>query len=207
MVKLNPFKRNKETDDWTRQTSFQERMQDKEINISTTPEEQALMEENKHSSDLTRWQQNLKPFIQEMVHELKREYQNENGDWIRREGTKPMCSQDLIEKLVAKMNSIANQNTILTKYKDHNIAKCMRALENSYILDLALPERKKYDTPLDNLSNIKQIVRFYAQPTLFRAYGGFESINQRSVRSIKELHSETPLNQQQKKSFLSFSSG
>jgi hypothetical protein len=82
---------------------------------------------------------------------------------------------------------------MLTKFTDKHINDMEIALERTVILDILVRERKNNKISFYDMSQIKKIFRSFCKPTLYRSLGGFESINQRQIRTIKELRSDRPL--------------
>lgn len=189
------------------QINLSKDQQDMDIAASTSPEEQMMYERNQQDSGLTKWQQDLHPWLAEMVHELKREVMDDEERWVKirhfvnglEQDMPALCSEECIQNLVAKLKPNTSPNLINSKYDEEVISREMRLLENSVILNILIPERKKYKTPLRQLSQVKIIFRSYAKPTFYRAWGGFEAINQRQIRTVKELHTPEQRLQQKKK--------
>ena len=72
-----------------KQDNMQKRMMDKEIGFNREQDavnigaqgDEIFLEHKKENEDLTRWQQDLENEITLTVHDLRREYQNEDGNW------------------------------------------------------------------------------------------------------------------------------
>lgn len=200
MVKLNPFSR--EENELDKQIDAQKEMQFN--NLTAQEDSRDSMPVQDRSPDLVRWQQDMEPYIEQMEHELRSEFLNSDGEFAPIPGTKPLCSEELIKKLSTMLRGSANQNTMMSNFSDDMISKQMIALENSYLLDLAIAEMKTYNTPRYNLSMVKQIFRSYSKPALLRGWGGGERKHMGTVTSIKELHHDGVPDGNKKKSMFKF---
>jgi len=202
-MKLNPFK-NRPDDDLDRQINMQQDQQSMDIAASTSPEEQMRMQQDLPQPELTKWQQNLDPWLKKMVFRLKRWVEVSDGDW-KDSHLGPLCSDTCIYDMIALVEPNCSPNVINSKFTEDQISREMRALEQSVILDILLKERKKNKTALSHLSEVKKIFRSYAKPTYYRAFGGFEALNLRNIRTEKVLHSigERP-ETSKKKAFFGF---
>jgi len=195
-INFNPFKKDK--DELDRQFDHQDNQLNKQMAMETSTEEQLMMQGGLVAPDLTKWQQNLDPLIDKMVHRLKRMVLDNNGTWkslkifvdSKEQVAPPLCSDECIYKLVATIEPNASQNLMMAKLTEEEIAKRMYSLEANVLLDILIPEHQQYGTDLRDLSTVKQIFRSCARPTFFRAIGGFEAKNNREIRSVKELHSQ-----------------
>lgn len=195
--------KNGKKDELQRQIDAQEDMQKYDAGFSTTPEEQYLMQSAIPSADLTKWQQNLDPWLKKMVHRLRREVEVKQDVWkpmvikyrvngeLKSSNMDPLCSDECIHNLVALLEPNTSPNVINSKFAEDQISKEMKMLETSVILDILVNERKTYNTPLSYLSEVKKIFRAFAMPTYYRALGGFESNNQKQIRTVKEFHNAT----------------
>lgn len=203
-MKLNPFKSRQE-DDLDRQINMQQDQQAMDIAASTSPEEQMRLQQEMPQPELTKWQQNLDPWLKKMVFRLKRWVEVSEDNWAESKQFGPLCSDTCIYDLVALVEPNCSPNVINSKFTEDQISREMRALEQSVVLDILIKERKAKQTPLSHLSEVKKIFRSFAKPTYYRAFGGFEALNLRNIRTEKVLHSiGERQDQPKKKSFFGF---
>lgn len=197
-------------DELGRQIRAQQELNEQDIAASTTADEQFLMQKNEDNADLTRWQQDLDPLIKKMVNKLLRLELNEEGELesvVDEQGNpiEPLCSRECVHNIIALLTPVASQNVINSKFTDEEIYRTEKELEKTIIIDILLTEHLKNGTALTNLSEVKKIFRSCSLPTHFRALGGFEAMNQRQIRTVKELHSQGPMIEpQRKKGIFSF---
>jgi len=194
------FGKKQERDEFDRQADLSREQADYEANMSDGMAEQYGMQ-TMFSPDLTRWQQDNDPYIQDMICELKRATKNENGEYFIDKSMPPLCSDECIKNLVAQMKGLTSPNTMLSRFEEYKIYQIQQSVEKTIILDVLLPERKKYHTPLGHMSQVKKIFRSFSLPTLFRAHKGFESHNQRAIRTVKELSSSRDESKSETKSW------
>jgi len=202
-MRLNPFNSGK-PDELGRQIEAQQEAQSLDLASQDGMPEQTLMADMKPDPDLTKWQQNAHPWLKKMVHRLKREVEVSEDVWKPINGMKPMCSDECIMNLLGQLEGNTSPNVMKSKFNDEQISKEMWLLEKNIILYVLIPERKKYGTALNDLAQVKKVFRSFAMPTYFRALGGFESLNERAIRSYKELHSSGQKEEPKKKGFWGF---
>ena len=191
-------------DDLDRQFEAQQEQQNMDIASSTLPEEQMALHGRELNHDLTRWQQDLDPIIDSMIHRLKCEVMTEEGNFVplldhNKKPIPPLCSDECIYKLIAVLEPNASRNVMMSKFDSEHIGNIMYALESDIIIDILVDERKKYRTPLSHLSEVKIIFRSFALPTFYRALGGGERRYLGTIRTVKELHNASNMDEGKKK--------
>ncbi len=153
-------------------------------------EEKLLMEAQRERSELTKWQQDLSGDIQLMVHRLRNETLNEDGEWIKVvENGHQMCSEECIWRLVAMLEPSTSKNLMMSKYDKETILTALLQLCNTVTLHI-ISNRKKYDIRMSDLSPLIVIFRTAATPTYFRALGANEKEYLRGIRKDTYLHTE-----------------
>jgi hypothetical protein len=186
------FPQKEDNKEFKQQQQLNREQQEYDYATSTSPEEQMMAQAGMPSPDLTRWQQDVDPYLQKMILKLKRQYVGEGGKLQTIDGLEPLCSDECVENILGLLQANTTPNTMLSKFTESQISNMQIQLERTLILDVLIPERKKHATSLAYLSQVKKIFRSFALPTFFRSLGGFESINQRQIRTIKELRSDRP---------------
>lgn len=181
---FNPFKKDTESPDIQLRKS-----ELNELNNSEGMGEYMQMQ-NLPRNDLTKWQQNIDPILDEMEHVLRREQKDSNGQWITNKNLPPLCSNECIENLKAILKPNTSFNIMMSKLSEDQINNNLKSLQDTVLIDVLLTEWKKYGTPSTYLSQVKKIFRSFALPTYYRAVGGFEAINLRQIRTLKELKSD-----------------
>ena len=188
------FGRKEKNNEFEQQLSSNERMQQNEMTAQESAAEQYLIEQREKMQDLTKWQQDMSPFLKRMVHDLKREYIGDDGEYhpviVNGSPLKPLCSDELIQDLISQLRNFTSQNTMMSNLDEYQINKIIRHCEKTVILDMLVPEMKKYGTPEHQLSQIKKIFRGALTPTLYRAWRGGERKHLGTIRTVKELVNE-----------------
>lgn len=187
------FRGKSQDDEISRHQKYETERQNIAMANEPSIEEQYLSANAMPSPDLTRWQQDVDPYIQKLILKLKRQYIDEEGrvHYLDKERLPPLCSDECIENIISLIQANTTPNTMLSKFTEAQISNMEIELENTLIIDVLLPERRKYNTPLAYMSQIKKIFRSFIKPTFYRAYKGFENNNQRKIQTVKELHTDS----------------
>jgi len=188
------FGKKKKNTEFDRQLSSAEMMQEKEITAQESAAEGYLMDLKEKNQELTKWQQDLEPFLLKMVHRLRREVKDETGKYkpitVNGKPLPPLCTDELIYNLVALLEPSTSPNMMMSNFDENQIYQQIVSNERTVILDLLIPEMKKYGTPRHQLSEVKKIFRAFMYPTMFRAWKGGERKHLGTIRTVKELHSD-----------------
>jgi len=185
------------------QMNFEREMQGKDLTAQDSRVEEAAFTQGIQDPNLTQWQQDIEPELEKMFHMMKGEVETEPGQW-KPTGFGSLCTEKTIYRILAYSRHNISQNLMLSKLDEAVISQRMIGLENGLILDVLLPENMENNTPLTSLSQIKQIFRSIVHPTFHRARGGFESNNQKMIRTVKELHGDIQPEKKKSKSMFGF---
>ena len=133
--------------------------------------------EKEEKDNLTRWQQDLEPELQLLVHDLKREFYDGNG-WVKEIGDddKPVpqiCNDVLIRKMVTLLRPLVSRNLIMSNYSEENIQTELRSTNFAFIENLGY-NYQKYAIDKGDLSIVVRLFKSVARPTFYRAFNAGE---------------------------------
>jgi hypothetical protein len=171
------------------------------------------------NDDLTRWQQDLKEEVDMTIHDLRREYQDEEGDWQRmlvptgkedEDGNKiyryeePLMNELGVNMFKATMRPLISRNLIMSNYDEQRIYTKLRSVVITFINHIAYCH-KRYGINIGNLSVIVRLFKDIAEPAHWRCLNNGERSYLNTINKRVEAFAYGGNQQggQQKKSFLS----
>ena len=165
--------------------------QNMQDNIYGNEEHASISEELKINNDLTRWQQDLAPELELMVHDLRGEcYNEEHNQWMKHPLIeKPLCNEKLIFKMVAMMRPLTSKNLIMSNYTESRILNRLYFTTCTFVMHLA-QNRDIYEIQKGDLSYIVRLFKDTIEATFFRAYMNGERQYLRMFSKRIETHSE-----------------
>ncbi len=195
-MKLNPFV--KKQDPMKMELDAQRGIAREDIaGRSTGVDEEFLLQQQRERAELTRWQQDLSEDIQLMVHRLKNEVLDMEGEWKRLPNIDPMCSDECIWRIVAMLEPSTSKNLIMSKYDKEMILSTLLELSNAVTLHV-ISNRERYNIKMSDLTPLMQIFKTAATPTYFRALGANEKDYLKGIRKDTYLHTEGNIEQPKK---------
>jgi len=174
---------------------------------ATAQDDQTALMMQQERTDLLKWQQDLDPELQKLIHNLRNEVLI-NDIWVRRSYTKdgkihyvrPICNEKFIQEIIIPQCSpFLDRNIINTWYEEKDILDTLRNTCDD-LVDTMADHYDEYGidfTDYDNvLRNIKNVIR----PGIYRCLKGFtKKIDSTIIRRV-EQSSENP-NLKDKKGF------
>lgn len=159
-------------------------------------QESAMAEEQLGHSELIMFQQNLKPQVKEMIMDLKKQFETEEGTIMQIMGTNPMMNNDGAYSLKAWANPGTSVNNMMSNYKEELIMSRMKdnMIEAASHLFLHLDQ---YDLDWRDTGIIINILANTVEPTYYRALNDGERKNQRSIFRFSEV--KTPKQEKENK--------
>lgn len=196
---VNPFKKNavKQQQDMIEQEYGMTMDQNVVGNAMQPHDEQVMLEQKSETENLTRWQQDLDPDIERMVHDLRMEYFNgERERWERQkdingEPIRPLCNELLIRKMVALLRPNTSRNLIMSNYTDSIIQDELRSLYISFIMHLGF-NRVLYDVEKGDMSMILRLFKSVAKPTFYRALNAGERNSLKTIYKHIDTNTSRP---------------
>jgi len=166
--------------------------------------DEALWYEQKEERDqLTKWQQDLNPELQEFVHKLKKEVKGKDGKWERvligEVPMKQISTDEGIWEMVMMIEPLLSRNLMMTNYSDEIIQREKRRVASDFILHLKY-YWKYYEIDPGNLSYLLNLFKSIVYPTFNRALNDGERRHQRSIYKDIFTHGER-IEPQKKKLF------
>lgn len=171
------------------------------------------------NDDLTRWQQDLQQEVEMTIHDLRREYQDEDGEWQRmivptgKEDSKgdtiykyeePLMNELGVNMFKAAMRPLISRNLIMSNYDENRIYTKLRSVVITFINHLGY-NYKRYKIDTGNLSIIVRLFKDIAEPAHWRCLNNGERsyLNTINKRIEAFAYGGNQQGGQQKKSFLS----
>ena len=196
-MKLNPFTQKPE-DPLRMELDAQRGISREDIaGRSSGVDEELLLQQQRERAELTKWQQDMSEDIQLMVHRLKNEVLNAEGEWSALLESDPMCSDECIQRIVAMLEPSTSKNLMMSKYDKEQILSALLELTNAVTLHV-ISNRERYNIKMSDLTPLMQIFKTAATPTYFRALGANEKEYLRGIRKDTYLHTEGDVIQKKK---------
>ena len=165
------------------------------------PEDDVIyLDQKEKNEDLTRWQQNLYNEIEQVVHDIKREVENERGNWVKIDkDMKPLMNEMGVASFRIAVRPLLSRNLMMSNYNEEMILTKLKGIVFTYISHLTM-KYEEYEIEQDNLSLLIRIFRDLIEPAHFRCLNNGErnylnTINKR-VEAI--AYSQNPQVQQKK---------
>jgi len=153
----------------------------------------AFMQEQRDS--LTKWQQNLEPELQQMVHDLKKEvmtsYDAEGEEVWEPIDEEPICTDEFVHRFLTKVRPFMSKNVMMSNYSEERILLVLRYALIDIITDIGY-NREKYKIDKGDMDHIVQVFKSYIMPTLFRPMNQGErkhigtTYRDSSIRTVQE---------------------
>ena len=184
--------------------NMQQRMMTQELDHDTrmntmnqaTPDD-VYMAQQGEREDLTKWQQDLLDDLDRAVHTLKREVENEEGEWIPL-GTyddngkliplPPMMNNKGIAYYKSQVMPCINKNLIMSNYKEDFIFTKLKSVVGTFIMNLGY-NKDNYEIDDGDMSSVVTIFKSTIEPTFFRCLNAGERQANREMRKVIEAFS------------------
>jgi len=154
----------------------------------------AYVQEQK--DNLTKWQQNLEPELQQIMHDLKKEIMvgvdDEGKEIWEPIGGKPICTNEFVHRFLTKARPFMTKNLMMSNYSEERILQIIRFALIDLYMDIGY-NRTKYKVDKGDMDHIIQVFKSYITPTLFRPMqqGERKHISTTSKESLIRTIAET----------------
>ena len=190
------------------QNKVQQQMFEKELQLNR--EENALkysdvgddvyFAQKDRNENLTKWQQDLKEEIDTTIHILKREIEDEDGNYKPMRGEfigidnkgkkhykreKPMLNDLGINMFRGVLIPLVSRNLMMSNYSEDKIFVKLRSVVITFISHLAY-NQKKYGIGVGDLSIIVRMFKDIAEPAHWRSLNDGERHHQETIRKMVE---------------------
>lgn len=168
---------------------------DENLISSQTPDrgedEQMLMERDEKRADLIKWQQDLSDEALRFVMEIRGFYINEDDEWVRDIGTKPLADEEFIRRVRPLLIPSISRNLIMTNYSEERVLRSLRraASEFTWIL---FTQGKEFNIRMDDYSTLVASFKAVIEPTYYRALLNGERKYLTTINKRVETFSDRP---------------
>lgn len=170
--------------------------------VAQPHDEMAYRALKQERDDITRWQQEFEKELAFMVHELKNEEQNSDGQWVPKQrrvydpDTKtyqiitipPLCNDWFAEEVKRQVSPFLNKNLINSNLSEAQILMKLKKTHNELICIISDNWGKHGIETTADASAIARAIKNYIDPAAFRAMGGWTKIKDTEIAKRIETH-------------------
>jgi len=157
--------------------------------ISTATDDMVHLQQKENNSDLTRWQQDLTGDLEDLEHDLKREYKVDSK-WVQIPGTKPLLNSYGLHPILNLVKVYFNRNLMMSNLTTDIINRIMNGIVRDLVLHLGA-NYERYNIDFHDLSLIIRLVKDRVEPTLYRCYNNGERAYLNTINKRVEAYSES----------------
>lgn len=163
-------------------------------------------------SDLIIWQQNLDPELQQLIHDLRNEYMDDNGEWIQEHRYKgrdkhgnaiwepsPILNERGIQVIISMLRPLTGRNLMMSNYSETRILISLSRNLKTLVAHLAY-NRELYELKKGDMSQVVELYKRVAEPAHWRCWNNGERRYLTHTSKRVEAVSDNP--QHKPKSFL-----
>lgn len=174
---------------------------DKEVTaMNMAADDSVYLAQKEQTTDLTRWQQDLKEDLERSIHYLNREiYNDEESKWVKEteevgteeDGTvliaelKPIMNKRGIAMFRSAIEPCISRNLMMSNYKESQIFVKLRSIVFTFIQHTAY-HFEEYDLEKGNLSIVVRMFKDIVEPAHWRSMNAGERISQNTIRKQVE---------------------
>ena len=161
---------------------------------STHPQstdEQIYMEQREQRSDLIKWQQDLAPEIQLMIHKIRREHEVSDGKWITPDGMNAIANNTFIMDMIGLVDMSTSKNLINSNYSEDRVLMALKCTLFDFRCMLQ-ENREFYDIRKPDMHLIIRLFKSAIEPTYWRCWNNGERKYAGEFNKRVEVHSDMP---------------
>ena len=157
-------------------------------------EDNIYIDQQAQRSDLIKWQQDLSPEIQIMIHKIRREHEVSDGKWHTPEGMVPIANNTFIMDMVGLIDMSTSKNLINSNYSEDRVLMALQSTLFSFRCMLQ-ENREFYDIRKPDMHLIVRLFKSAIEPTYWRCWNNGERKYAGEFNKRVEVHSDVPVNQ------------
>jgi len=191
MVSLNPFNKEPSQKEMIREErayNTNTAMLDNAISPDNR-EDMVWMEGQQQKSDLIRWQQDLAPEIQMLIHKVKREVMVGEDIWKTPEGIKPIANDTFILDMVGLVELSTSKNLINANYSEDRILTSLKSTLFDFRCMLQ-ENRVFYNIKKEDMHLIVRLFKNAIEPTYWRCWNNGERKHTGEFSKRVEVHTD-----------------
>jgi len=151
---------------------------------------------------LSRWELDSTEILDRFKHNLKRELQNENGDWVRVIGAKPKLNDEGISWIITFLDPILNKNTYLSHYKESRILSDVKD-HIITIIETLYYSHRNFEMEINDFIPTVRDCEALILSAYLRALEGGERNYRKMIMKLIEQRTERDTSRRDKKGFFS----
>ena len=156
--------------------------------IGSVADDTAFIHDREAKSDLTRWQQDLNDELDQLQHDLRREYKV-NGKWVQIPGTHPMLNNNGVFTIINLVKVYLNRNVMMSNLSSEIINRTMIGLIRDLVKVLGA-NFDVFEISFHDMSITKRIVSDRVEATLYRCFNNGERAYLNTVNKRAEVFTE-----------------
>ena len=191
---LNPFAKKEPNQERMRHEDMAFDHKEGLIATATHPQatdEQVYLEQREARSDLIKWQQDLAPEMQILIHKIKREVMTQEDMWETPKGMNPMANNTFIMDMMGLVELSTSKNLINSSYSEDRVLTALK----STLFDFRCMLQENRGVYEINKSDMHLVVRLFKnaiEPTYWRCWNNGERKYAGEFNKRVEVHTDQP---------------
>lgn len=154
-------------------------------------DEAVFLEQKEQRADLIKWQQNLAPEIQQLVHRIKRERQITPELWEAYSDIEPLANNKFIMDTIGLIELSMNKNLINSAYTDEKVRTALKSTVFDFRCMLQA-NREEYNIDKTNMYLIVRLFKNAIEPSYWRCWNNGERKYTSVLSKRVEVHTDQP---------------